>query len=128
MQSANERDLDQTITLKKKYLVKASKYFDQSFGDRIQSLFGAPKPITCRKCGGYITIDRINNNNVYYCDECGVILGYDVEDFSLENIRGRYNLRGAYKKPKPPKTKKVLAKLGIQTMGCFMLRIEYKLN
>ena len=33
-----------------------------------------------------------------------------------------------YRKPKPPKTVKVLAKLGIQTMGCGMLSIEYKLN
>ena len=65
---------------------------------------------------------------MYYCDKCGLILGYDLEDFTVENIRGKYNQRGAYKKPKPPKTKKVLAKLGIQTMGCVMLRIEYKLN
>ena len=39
LQPTNERDLDQTITLKKKYLIIASKYFDQSFGYRIQSLF-----------------------------------------------------------------------------------------
>ena len=54
---ANKRDFHQTITMKKKYLVIASKYFDQSFGDRIQSLFCTPKPITCRECGGDIAID-----------------------------------------------------------------------
>ena len=90
-------------------------------------MFFTAKPITCRECGGDIAIDRVNNNE-YYCDECGVILGYDIEDFTVENIRGKYNQRGAYKKPKPPKTKKVLAKLGIQTTGCVMLTIEYKLN
>ena len=41
LQSANERDLDQTITLKKKYLVIASNYFDQGFGDQIQSVLRA---------------------------------------------------------------------------------------
>ena len=46
LQPANERYLDQTITLKKKYLVVASKYFDQSFGNRIQSLFFTAKPIS----------------------------------------------------------------------------------
>ena len=128
LQPTNECDLVQKKTLKKKYLVVACKYFDQSFGSQIQSMFFTPKPITCRECGGDIAIDHINNNDEYYCDECGVILGYDVDDFSLENIRGKYNRRGAYKKPKPPKTKKVLAKLGIHTMGCVMLKIEYNLN
>ena len=32
------------------------------------------------------------------------------------------------KKPKPPKRVKVLAQLGIQTTGCDMLSIKYKLN
>ena len=32
-QPANKCDLDETITLKKKYLIIASKYFDQSFGN-----------------------------------------------------------------------------------------------
>ena len=128
LQPTNECDLVQKKTLKKKYLVVACKYFDQSFGSQIQSMFFTPKPITCRECGGDIAIDHINNNDEYYCDECGVILGYDIEDFTVENIRGKYNQRGAYKKPKPPKTKKVLAELGIQTTGCVMLTIEYKLK
>ena len=90
LQPANERDFDRRITLKNKYLLKPSKYFDQSFGDRIQSLFCAPKPINFRECGCDIAIDQ-SNNIMYYCDKCGTILGYDVEDFTVENIRGKYN-------------------------------------
>ena len=76
-QPANKCDLDETITLKKKYLIIASKYFDQSFGDQIQSLFSTPKPITCRECGGDIVTDH-TKSNMYYCDKCGSILGYNL--------------------------------------------------
>ena len=52
-------------------------------------------------CDGNIVVDQLNNN-MYYCDKCGLILGYDLEDFTSENIRGKYNQRGAFKKTKAP--------------------------
>ena len=80
-------------------------------------------------CDSNIGIDQLNYN-MYCYDKCRTILGYDLGNYmyTVENIRGKYYKRGVYKKPSTPKTVKVLAKLGIQTTGCDMLSIKYKLN
>ena len=86
---------------KKKYLFLTLKYFDQNLGDRIQSLFCTPKSIRCNNsmaCDSNIGIDQLNYN-MYYCDKCRTILGYDLENYTVENISGKYN---QHKKNKIP--------------------------
>ena len=117
---------------KKKYLFLTSKYFNQNLGDQIRLLFCTPKSVRCNNsmaCDSNIGIDQLNYN-MYCYDKCRTILGYDLGNYmyTVENIRGKYYKRGVYKKPSTPKTVKVLAKLGIQTTGCDMLSIKYKLN